>query len=117
MMAVLRSLDSSRLVRSAACGLWLAATLAAAGCGQKVPTFGELTGQTKPEPAPAPATAPPPAMAPAAPTAPTGPIPEEVIAAFNQLQPADIEDGAVQQLLNLPSGLQAVSDLELGGSK
>jgi hypothetical protein len=88
------------------------------GCGQKVPTFGELTGQTKTEPAPPPVTAPPPAMAePAAPAAPAGPLPEEVIASFNQMPSHAIEDANVQQLLSLPSGLQAVSELNLAGSK
>lgn len=115
-----RTSHSSRSSSSPQVGLpllFLALATLLTGCGQKVPTFGELTGQTKTEPAPAPVAAPPAMAQPTAPAAPAGPLPEEVIAAFNQLPPTAIDDGAVQQLVNLPSGLQAVSELNLASSK
>jgi internalin A len=87
-----------------------------AGCGQKVPTFGELVGAKKEEPsgpvnvAPPPVTAPPVEVKPAA-------NPAEIIAGFYQTPVHEIGEGSLQMLASLPNGKEAVRELKLPGSK
>ncbi len=86
------------------------------GCGQKVPTFGELVNGKTAEPTP-----PPVAPAPMAPTAPVetaqGPTPAEIIAGFSKIPTFEVTDANLQQLASLPSGKEAIGELKLSGSK
>jgi len=94
-----------------------AVSLSAIGCGF-VPTWGQLTGTATPPPAPV-VVAPPPVMnsstpkPPSPPPPPPKPKPEEVIAKFQALKPHEINDGTLQELTQLESGLEAIEELHL----
>jgi Leucine-rich repeat (LRR) protein len=100
---------------------WLVTGLSAAcltsqpGC--KPPTWGELMGQKPAETvqqqpvevvAPTPVTPPPP---------PPKPKPEEVIARFKELKTYEIDDGALASITSLEEGTEAITELNLNGSK
>jgi Leucine-rich repeat (LRR) protein len=86
------------------------------GCGQKVPTFGELVNGNPAEPTP-PAMAPPPVVTPAPAAVPQGPTPAEIIAGFSKIPTFEVTDANLQQLASLPEGKEAIGELKLSGSK
>lgn len=92
---------------------------AVAGCG--LPTWSQLIGADKPAPPPPVPVTPPVVMQaptpPPPPPPPPKPKPEEVIAQFQALKPFDITDGALASLAELDSGLEAVEELKLTGSR
>lgn len=92
-----------------------AAVLGLNGCG-KIPTWGELTGQTKPAEPEAPKPAPV-VQAPVAPVQPQGPTPEQVIASFRAIPPSQMSDSALQQLTSLNEGLDQVTEINADYSK
>ena len=84
------------------------------GCG-KIPTWGELTGETPP---PAPATPIPSAapVAPVQPAVPAGPTSSEVIAQFQSLRSAEVSDVAITRLTALKEGLDQITEINADGS-
>lgn len=90
--------------------------LALSGCGQKVPTFGELVGAKKEDAANPVNVAPPPVMAPPVEVKAEA-SPAEVIAGFYEIPVHEVGDGNLQKLASLPSGKEAVRELKLPGSK
>lgn len=86
------------------------------GCGQKVPTFGELVGAKKEEPS-APVNVVPPPVSTTPVEVKSAPNPAEVIAGFYEIPTQDVGDGNLQQLASLPSGKDAIRELKLPGSK
>lgn len=89
------------------------------GCG-KVPTWGELTGQAKPEAAPVVQPLAPPAVAPAvqaAPELPPPPDPTVVLQEFRALKPAQINDAALAKLGELTEGLDQITEIDARGGQ
>jgi hypothetical protein len=88
--------------------------MAFSGCG-KVPTWGELTGQSKPVAANQPVTqvnqTPP-----KPPELPPEPSPEEIIAKFSALGPGQKTDQLFLQLTSLKSGLDSITEINADGS-
>jgi hypothetical protein len=103
-----------RMLLGLAVAAWVST---AAGCG--LPTWNELIGaqpanQAQPAIQPAPVQ---PVTPVRPPEPPPGPKPEEVIAEFRALKPFQITDEALNSLLSLNEGLEAVTELNLQGSQ
>jgi Leucine-rich repeat (LRR) protein len=97
------------------------AMVSAVGCG-KIPSWDEMTGN-KPAPAPVkPAASPsmveiPPSQPAAAPqTAHQQPDAAQTLAWFKALQPGQINDQSLIQLTSIPSGLEAITEINAQGS-
>lgn len=89
-----------------------------AGCG-KIPTWGELTGQSQPAPA-APTTTVPVNTVPVVPVAPVAPPAEpsasDVIARFNALGHSQKNDIDLKNLTSLKEGLDSITEIDATGS-
>ena len=89
--------------------------VAFSGCG-KIPTWGEIIGQSKPAPVNQPVTTVNQGQQKPAPPAPEPP-PEDVIARFNALGAAQKSDQLLLQLTSLKSGLDTVTEINADGSQ
>ncbi|MEK6257582.1 MAG: hypothetical protein AABP62_03090 [Planctomycetota bacterium] len=88
----------------------------AAGCG-KIPTWGELTGQTPPAPPPkvVPVVQPPSVSTPVKPVEPPKPNAVEVIAQFKALPPFQVGDESLLKLASLTEGLENLTEINASG--
>ena len=86
----------------------------ATGCG-KVPTWGELTGQSKPADQ-AQSVKPVATNTVKPPSPPPEPKPEEIIARFSALGPGQKSDADFEQLTSLKSGLEGITEINAEGS-
>ena len=100
-------------MRIAIIGLTCVVVFGLSGCG-KIPTWGELTGGSKPVPEATPAPTPPPVQQQV--VQPPPPNPQEIVAKFKALRPSEINDASILQLTNLNDGLAEVTEINADGS-
>lgn len=93
------------------------------GCGEDpgIPTFGELIGDKKEEPAPVvnnndPAINPGVGSVPE-PVVPAGPTPQQIVDQFMSLRPNEITDGTLAQLASSPEAAAAITEIDMRGAK
>ncbi|WP_010587173.1 ribonuclease inhibitor [Schlesneria paludicola] len=95
-------------MRIAIIGLTCAVVFGLSGCG-KIPTWGELTGGSKPaEPEANPTPAPPVVQQVVQPPPPSA---QEIVAKFKTLKPSEINDSAITQLTSLSEGLNEITEI------
>lgn len=98
-------------------GLAFGCALLLCGCG-KIPTWGELTGQAKPEPvAPPVQVVPPPRPVEKLPEPPPPPDPVATIQRFQTLAPSAITDADLALLGELTTGLDQITEIDAHGSR
>lgn len=93
--------------------------LASAGCG-KIPTWGELTGQAKPEAAPVVQPIVSPVVAPPVqniPQLPPPPDPAVVLQEFRALKPGQVNDAELAKLGELSEGLDQITEIDAHGGQ
>lgn len=93
--------------------------MASVGCG-KIPTWGELTGQAKPDAAPVVQPLAPPVVQPTVqvvPQPPPPPDPTVVLQEFRALKPAQINDAALAKLGELTEGLDQITEIDARGGQ
>lgn len=110
------------------CNVWIAkrmllfltiACLAACGCdkvGSVVDDVKSTVSETV-EPSTTPIVQAPPQTPPPAPETPPPPAPEQLLAEFKTLQPAEITDDALARVTSQPAAASAITELEIHGDK
>ncbi len=93
--------------------------VASVGCG-KIPTWGELTGQAKPEAAPVVQPVVSPVVAPPVqnvPQLPPPPDPAVVLQEFRALKPGQVNDAELAKLGELTEGLDQITEIDANGGQ